>query len=166
MDKLQNTLHIDVSYVSNVQKGLMALSDIIEYQKEIKDTDGNIIQKRKTLSAEDLKHAIVAVLQNPSIDKDMEIVIKGKVLASKLKRLDVQGLKELLNDSAVKTYNPVEITIADRLHNSLSAKFNKTAEEIASLDKPDDYIMGIPKQNVGQQSVNGPFGINSYQKAT
>ena len=36
MDKLETYFKVDTSYVADVQKGLLALSDIIEYQKEIK----------------------------------------------------------------------------------------------------------------------------------
>ncbi|MBO7066908.1 MAG: M48 family metalloprotease [Alphaproteobacteria bacterium] len=150
LDRLQNDLKIDVSYVSNVEKGLMALSDIIEYQKEIKDPDGNIIQERKTLSADDLKHAIMAVLQNPSIDKYLNVVLRGHAVADKLMRLQLKELKELAESSKhAQEDNPVKISIVDATKTvSFIDRLNKSAEEIKALDNPDDYILGIPKKHI------------------
>jgi hypothetical protein len=153
LDRLQNNLNMDVSYVSNVQKGLMALSDIIEYQKEIKDTDGNVIQKRKALSANDLRCAIIAVLQNPSIDKYINAVIKGRAVASKIVRLQIKELKELAHSSEFGPDNPVKIKILTKSDNSSkSRQMTKADFEIATLEDPDDSILGIQKKYIDQQS--------------
>ena len=149
LDKLEKGLNVDVSYVSNVEKGLMALSDIIEYQKEIKDKDGNIIQERKVLSADDLKYAIMAVLQNPSVDKYLNVVIRGRAVADKLVRLQLKELKELAHSSEFGPDNPVKISIiSDGESSSDVRKLNKAQEEIKALDKPDEYILGIPKKHI------------------
>lgn len=149
LDRLQN-VNIDVSYVSNVQKGLMALSDIIEYQKEIKDADGNIIQERKALSADDLKNAIIAVLKNPSLDRYIELAIKGRVVINKLAHMDIKTLKEFINGSNLDEDNPVKIKIIDKSVSSQSKQILKNADEIAALNNQDNTIMGINKKYIKQ----------------
>lgn len=149
LDRLQN-VNIDVSYVSNVQKGLMALSDIIEYQKEIKDADGNIIQERKALSADDLKNAIIAVLKNPSLDKYIELSIKGRVVINRLAHMDIKTLKEFINGSNLDEDNPVKIKIIDKSVSSKSKQILKDADEIAALNNQDNTIMGINKKYIKQ----------------
>ena len=150
LDKLQNNLKIDVSYVSNVQKGLMALSDIIEYQKEIKDADGNIIQPRKSLSSDDLANAVRAVLNNPTVDKYLRVVISGRVVAQKLSKLEIQALKEL--SQATEGDNPIQIDIVGNNTTSLSQGHNKSQAEIDVLENPDDYILGIHKKYIKKET--------------
>ena len=148
LEKIQKNLKVDVSYVSNVQKGLMALSDIIEYQKELKDSDGNIIQERKVLSAEDLKNAVISVLHNPSVDKYFYVIIGGRYMANKLTHGEVEVLKELKQKDMWDDDNPVRIDITENDAKSVSRSYNKAQAEIDALYNPDDYIMGIPKANV------------------
>ena len=164
LDKLQNKLNIDVSYVSNVQKGLMALSDIMEYQKEIKDADGNIIQERKTLSADDLKYAIMSVLQNPSVDKYISAVIKGRAVASKLVRLQIKQLKELAHSAEFSDDNPVKIIISTKESSSKSHRIMKASEEITASDNPDDSVLGIPKKHIKPQEINSSIIFDEPQK--
>ena len=149
LDKLQNKAKINVSYVSNVQKGLMALSDIIEYQKELKGPDGNIIQNRKSLSGEDLKNAIVAVLQNPTVDKWLRVVIMGRYVSHKLTTGELKTLKSLATNSKQDEKNPIHINIVDDNVITLSgALLNKSIDEIKASENPDDYILGINKQHI------------------
>lgn len=163
LDKLQN-MSMDVSYVSNVQKGLMALSDIIEYQKELKSPDGRIIQERKTLSPDDLKHAILAVLQNPTVDKYIDMAIKGRVVINKASHFQIKELKELARGTALDTDNPVKIIITDKDATSRSRRIKKATEEIAKLEKDEDSILGISKKYIDQSGTKTPISPDNSQK--
>ncbi len=147
LDNLQK-LNVDVSFVSNVQKGLMALSDIIEYKKEIKDADGNIIQQRKMLSGDDLRNAIMAVLKNPTVDKYLNVVIQARAVFDKLKSSGIRATKDFIENAGLDDNNPVKITIVDNDKKSLSHVFNKARDEIDAMYNPDDYILGVNKKYI------------------
>ena len=60
--------------------------------------------------------------------------------------------------------NPVVIDIMDTDTDSMSHKFNKASEEIASLDNPDDTIMGIPKKYIDDKKSYPPLIFDRPQK--
>jgi hypothetical protein len=152
MDKLESFLRVDTSYAADVQKGLLALSDIMEYQKEIKDKDGNIIQERLILSAEDLTNAVEAVYDNASADKTIKMSLAGKVLLNKLRPLR-KGWSSSLNEGLKKNdKNPIKIEIAPYKIDSNSVLFNKPADEIAAIENAAtaEQILGINRKYIKQ----------------
>jgi hypothetical protein len=157
LDKLQNTLRVDVSYVSNVEKGLMALSDIIEYQKEIKDKDGNVIQERLALTGDDLKNAIMAVLQNPSVDKYLSVILRGRAVADKVLRLQLKELRDLAHTPENAPENPVRINIApNNEKRAIVHKLNKAASEIKAQESENDTVLGIPTKYIRFKNGENP----------
>ena len=157
LDKLQNTLGVDVSYVSNVEKGLMALSDIIEYQKEIKDKDGNVIQERLALTGDDLKNAIMAVLQNPSVDKYLSVILRGRAVADKVLRLQLKELRDLAHTPENAPENPVRINIApNNEKRAIVHKLNKAASEIKAQESENDTVLGIPTKYIRFKNGGNP----------
>ena len=158
MDRLENYLKVDTSYVADVQKGLMALSDIIEYQKEIKDKDGNIIQPRLALSADDLEAAMMAAFNNPTIDKTIKVSLAGKVLLNKLRPLR-RGWASSLNEGITKKENPIKIEFAPHFVNTHSVEFDKPADEIARLesDAASEKILGINRKYIKRKEEKSPL---------
>jgi hypothetical protein len=84
LDNAAEKLNIDTAYIDGVQRGLTALSDIMEYQKEIKDQDGNIIQESKRLTADDWQNIVAAIYQSGLIDKTVEKTVVAKAIVDKL----------------------------------------------------------------------------------
>lgn len=147
MDDLESVLKVDTNYVSEVQRGLMALSDIIEYQKEIKDIDGNVIQPSLSLTAEDLSNAIEAVYDNPTTNSVLKMSLAGKVLLNKLRPWRkgwASSLDEGLNKKNKK--NPIKIEKENIEYESESKLFDKPEQEINRLEQ--------------EKRANEQFGIN------
>jgi hypothetical protein len=153
MDKLESYLKVDTSYVADVQKGLMALSDIMEYQKEIKDRDGNVIQERTSLSAADLANAVEAVYDNPSADRTIKMSLAGKILLNKLRPLR-KGWRESLGEgvSNKDKKNPIQIEITTHDVQTNSHEFNKPESEIANIEAgiASEKILGVNKKYIKQ----------------
>ncbi len=151
LDNIEAKYKINTSYVADVQKGLMALSDIIEYQKEIKDKDGNIIQPRLTLSADDLANAVEAAYASPSTDTVIKMSLAGKILLNKLRprRTDAQA-------SNKKQRNPVRVNISQQDVKTNSVHMDKPASEIAEIeqDAAGEKILGINKKYIVRQPAD------------
>lgn len=84
LDKAAEKLHIDTAYIDGVQRGLTALSDIMEYQKEIRDEDGNVIQESKRLTAADWQNIVTAIYKSGLIDKTVEKTVVAKAIVDKM----------------------------------------------------------------------------------
>ena len=95
IDSIGKSFGLSTEYIDGVQRGLIALSDIIEYQKEIKDEDGNVIQECKTLSENDLENIIVAILDSGIIDKTVMHTVRAKAILNKLRILRPGWFKTL-----------------------------------------------------------------------
>lgn len=166
MDKLETYLKVDTSYVADVQKGLLALSDIIEYQKEIKDKDGNIIQEKLTLSEEDLTSAIEAVYENPSAEKTIKMSLAGKVMLNKLRPLRkgwISSLKEGINK---KSKNPIKIELKPFISETNSINFDKPKSEITDIENLEnsELILGLNKKYIKNTNMDIPGDILSKIK--
>jgi len=108
MDSVGKFLNLETSYIDGVQRGIIALSDIIEYQKEIKDENGKVIQESKSLTEQDLQDIIVAVMDSGTIDQDVMKTIRVKGILNKLRVLR-PGWFKTLGEGIVKT--PSKITV-------------------------------------------------------
>jgi frataxin-like iron-binding protein CyaY len=166
MDKLETYLKVDTNYVADVQKGLLALSDIIEYQKEIKDKDGNIIQERLSLSEEDLTNVIEAVYENPSAEKTIKTSLAGKVMLNKLRPLRKGWISSLMEGISKKSENPIKIELKLFMAKTNSIKFDKPESEILDMQKIKDseQILGMNKKYIKKTNAEIPMDILSKIK--
>lgn len=112
IDKVGPKLKIDTMYIDGVQRGLTALSDIIEYQKEVKDEDGKIVQKSKSLTATDLQNIITAILDSGIIDTTVMKSIKSNVIINKL-LVGRRGWLKSLAEGVKKTTSNIRVTYTD-----------------------------------------------------
>ena len=133
MDKYGAKLNINTLYIDEVQRGLTALSDIITYQKEIKDDKGKIIQEEKSLTPEEFGDIIGAVLTSKTMDDKLRKMITAKALLNKLRPFRKgwisslgEGLKPLV--SSIK----IEEKKVDNTKLSVKRK-DKPKEEIDEL---------------------------------
>ncbi|MBN1325162.1 MAG: hypothetical protein JW974_03000 [Alphaproteobacteria bacterium] len=159
MDKLETYLKVDTNYVADVQKGLLALSDIIEYQKEIKDKDGNIIQERLTLSEDDLTNAIEAVYENPSAEITIKMSLAGKVMLNKLRPLRKGWISSLKEGVKKNLKNPIKIELKPFISETNSVNFDKPESEISDIINNDnsEKILGINRKYIKNHSSDITF---------
>lgn len=132
LDDTAKKFNIDTAYIDGVQRGLTALSDIIEYQKEQKDEYGNIIQESKSLTSTDFEHIISAIYDSGVIDNTVEKTVITKAILSKL-MLWKSGLKlrgSISSDQDTNTpdialkYDDIDVAV------DTATKFTKAQEEI------------------------------------
>jgi hypothetical protein len=159
MDKLETYLKVDTNYVADVQKGLLALSDIIEYQKEIKDKDGNIIQESLSLSEEDLSNVLEAVFENPSAEKTIKMSLAGKVMLNKLRPLRKGWISSLQEGVKKNSKNPVKIELKPFISETNSVNFDKPESEISDIinNENSEKILGINRKYIKNHSSDIPF---------
>ncbi|MDR3208920.1 MAG: M48 family metalloprotease [Rickettsiales bacterium] len=135
----------DTSYAADVQKGLMALSDIIEYQKEVKDKEtGAVVRPRLSLSPDELEDAIKAVVENPSMDKTIRLSLSLRALPDRL----FSAAKTL---GHAKHKNPVSVkTTNARVSGSAASKLSRAADELERLraELKAEEILGIKRKYI------------------
>lgn len=156
LDTLENWFGVDTDYVSEVQKGLLALSDIIEYQKEIKDQYGNIIQESKSLSADDLASAIEAVYDSPTTNQTLKMSLAGKVLLNKLRPWR-KGWISSLGEGISKSGKHAKLKIekVESKDCTLSVLMNKPTAEIEKLNQEADETFGIKNKYIKKDNNEG-----------
>lgn len=163
LDSAGKTFGFDTMYIDGVQRGLIALSDIIEYQKEIKDSNGNIIQERCTLSESDLQNIIVAVLESGVIDKTVKHTITAKALLNKLRVLRPGWFKTLGEGiNTAPSEISIEYTGAEPKLSHITL-LNKARAEIEKLiaKKRAEQHLGIDKDLITKSDEDSeilPFG--------
>lgn len=84
IDNTAQRVNVDTRYIDGVQRGLTALSDIMEYQKEQKDESGNVIQESRSLTQDDWANIIGAIYQSGIIDKIVEKTVLTKGILDRL----------------------------------------------------------------------------------
>lgn len=144
IDKIGKKLKIDTLYIDEVQRGLITLSDIITYQKELKDENGNIIQEEKSLTSKEMGEIVNSILSSGLVDKTMIKTIKAKVILNKLRPLRKgwinslsEGLKKIAPTIKIEKKNPSEDD------NNLISRKNKPVDEIEKLANPDQNSLGV-----------------------
>lgn len=130
IDDIGKQFKIDTMYIDGVQRGLTALSDIIEYQKEIKDENGNVVQESKSLSEDDLQNIITAVLDSGMVDKTVMKSIVGKAIINKLYVLRPGWFKSLPEGIKQTTSNISIFYNGYKNNRKTINELNKSAEEI------------------------------------
>jgi hypothetical protein len=73
----------DASYISDIQRGCIALADICEYQKEEKDSNGKVIKESKTLSANDFVQIVSSIANSGMLDHTISDNILSNLLKDK-----------------------------------------------------------------------------------
>ncbi len=150
MDSVGKFLKIDTSYIDGVQRGIIALSDIMEYQKEIKDEKGNIIQERKTLNEQDLQDIIVAVMNAGVVDKDIMKTVRAKAILNKLRVLR-PGWFRTVGEGIKKMSSSISVEYSGRVPElSQIELLEKAISEIEELDaeKKSHQHLGIDEDLV------------------
>ncbi|MDR1026991.1 MAG: M48 family metalloprotease [Rickettsiales bacterium] len=132
---------IPAAYAAEVQKGLMALSDIIEYNK----------QPPMRLDGADLENALRAVLDAPGTDKILAGVLKARALPG-------AAITAVKNIGRPRAKNPVEIVApaaivtddAGELPEKKSARFDKSAAEVhrLKLEQASERILGFRTRQI------------------
>lgn len=84
VDNMAGTFNLDTAYIDGVQRGLTALSDIMEYQKEVKDDNGNVILSAKRLGAQDWQNIVMAIYKSGIVDKTVKKTVVAKAIVDKL----------------------------------------------------------------------------------
>ena len=163
LDSVGKTFGFDTVYIDGVQRGLIALSDIIEYQKEIKDADGNIIQERRTLSESDLQNIIIAVLDSGVIDKTVKKTITAKALLNKLRILR-PGWFKTLGEGINMTPSDISVEYTGETpevsHITLLNKARAEIEKLIAKKRATQHL-GIDKGLITKSDDNPdlvPFG--------
>lgn len=154
LDKL-NHIGISTGYIADVQKGLMALSDIMEYQKEQKDKDGNVIVERKTLDGEDLNKIADAIIKSGLIDDKIKKTVATKAVLNKLRPLR-KGWWASLSEGFKKTENNDIQIIAEPYNMKPNSKeLNKPQVEINAIKRAEaeGMTLGISNKYVKQSSA-------------
>ncbi len=132
IDRLCKMFGISTAYIDGVQRGLTALSDIIQYQKEIRDDNGNIVQEAKSLTATDLENIAMAILQSGIIDKTLLNTTKAHFILDMLAFWKPKG--ELPTTNLEDYDNPISITVGPEITNQIQTRIiNKAASEIEKI---------------------------------
>lgn len=130
IDKAGNALNFDTLYIDEVQRGLTALSDIMTYQKEVKDEKGNIIQEEKSLTSEELSNIATAILDSGIMDKKIKRTLAAKVVLNKLRPWR-KGWAQSLTEGIKKMTSSITI---------VSKENKEPIQEIKRKDKPQSEI--------------------------
>ena len=136
IDKVGNLFNINTLYIDEVQRGLTALSDIITYQKEIKDDKGNIVQQEKSLTAKDLGQIATAILESGLVDKHVLKTIKAKAILNKLQPFR-KGWITSLDEGLRKISSSIHIKKKTNNH---------ITKDVPRKDKPQHEIDSISNQ--------------------
>jgi hypothetical protein len=140
IDKFSEKFNKDTAYIDGVQRGLIALSDIMEYQKEIKDSNGKIIQDSRSLSTKDFIKIIAAIYKSGVVDKTIAAVPTILTIFS-----DPTQLFQLLEDGSsmsdpiVINYRPV------KSKRTKVSEFIKLAEQKISQKMNEGKVFGIKR---------------------
>ena len=134
IDKVGNLLNIDTLYIDEVQRGLTALSDIITYQKEIKDDKGNIVQQEKSLTAKEIGQIATAILESGLVDKHVLKTIKAKAILNKLQPFRKGWISSL--DEGLRK-------ISSSIHIKKKTTNSHFSKDVPRKDKPQHEIDDI-----------------------
>lgn len=148
IDKVGKRLNIDTLYIDEVQRGLTALSDIITYQKEQKDENGNIIQEEKSLSGKEIGEIANSILESGLVDKTVMKTIKVKAILNKLRPLR-RGWITSLSEGIKKIAPTIKIEKNENIQNNAHAVMRK--------DKPEEEILKCQEKEKSKRVL----GVNT-----
>lgn len=164
IDKAGKILNFDVQYIDAVQRGLTALSDVITYQKEIKDVDGNIVQSEQSLTGEDLSQIMNAILRSDLIDSDIKKALKTKAILNKLQPLR-KGWAKSFSEGIKQVASLIKIERDKMFPISFVNRIDKPKEEIEANDKEFDAehrCLGVPTDHIVLKNTDKSGAVANY----
>lgn len=101
---------IDAGYVSDVQRGSIAIADIVEYQKEERNNGGEVVRPSKSLSQDDFVKIFSAVVVSGMVDHKIMDNMVSKLVKDKelLFEIGKQTVKKKMAQLGRKTGNSEE----------------------------------------------------------
>lgn len=104
----------DASYISDIQRGCIALADICEYQKEEKDSNGKVIKESKSLTANDFVQIISSIANSGMLDHTISDNVLSGILKDKkfLAKLAINQIKKKVSNigTSKKEEETVKVT--------------------------------------------------------
>ena len=148
-DKLATRFGATPTYIDGVKRGLTALSDIIEYQKEIKDENGNIIQESKRLSRGDMQNILTAVIKSGVVSKTVLSTIGARAIIS-----GMLAERAKYAFSGAKSNNPIKVEYNKKKKDKKSKRIDKSKQELEKLieEKNKEKKFGIKKKYIKSMS--------------
>jgi ABC-type sugar transport system permease subunit len=113
IDKLGKIFNFDTLYIDDVQRGLTALSDIMTYQKEVKNEKGEVIVPEKSLTSEEIGQIATAIIDSGLMDKDIYNTIKAKAILNKF-GVFRKGWAKSLSEGISKIASSIKIEKRDK----------------------------------------------------
>ena len=139
------------TYIDGVKRGLTALSDIIEYQKEIKDENGNIIQESKRLTGEDMQNIISAVVRSGVVSKTVLSTIGARAV---IDNMLVDMAKYVFKTGGKR--NPITVHYKKRIGDKMAERLDMGQAELEGIIQQRDAgkRFGIDERYVSKSDGN------------
>ena len=152
IDKVGDKLNFNTLYIDEVQRGLTALSDIITYQKEVKDENGKVIQPEKSLTSKEMGDIVTAILDSGLVDKKVKMTIAAKAILNKI-RITRKGWISSLGEGLKKISSTIKIEKNDNeAHSFVARRVDKPKSEIEALALADskNRILGVSLKHINR----------------
>ena len=152
IDKAGDKLNFNTLYIDEVQRGLTALSDIITYQKEVKDENGKVIQPEKSLTSKEMGDIVTAILDSGLVDKKVKMTIAAKAILNKI-RITRKGWISSLGEGLKKISSTIKIEKNDNeAHSFVARRVDKPKSEIDALAQADskNRILGVSLKHINR----------------
>lgn len=146
-DKFAKKYGATPTYIDGVKRGLTALSDIMEYQKEIKDENGKVIQESKSLTRDDMENIISAVVRSGVVSKTVLSTIGARAIVG---GMVADMTKRVLNIRRKR--NPITVRYTRRSKDKISERINMGQAELQDVIAERNKIkqFGIDKRYVAK----------------
>ena len=138
---------INAAYVSDVQRGCIALSDMCEYQKEEKNSDGKIIKASKSFDGEDFSQIMGAVMKSGMVDHKIIDPLLNKMVKDK------QVVSEVIKMQAKKGFNKLKQILSGKNNDVPKSKLQIEMEAKGLLQARQESIR-IDSQTQTQSGQN------------
>ncbi len=128
---------INADYVSDIQRGCIALNDIMEYQKEEKDENGNVVKEAKRLSGDEFVSIFKGIIKSGKADHLMVDNLMSDIMNDKkfIANVMLSQLKEkMLSPKRQKVQDAPEVRIEGRA--ILKQKENAVKSVLGDEDNP------------------------------
>ena len=128
---------LNADYVSDIQRGCIALNDIMEYQKEEKDEKGNVVKEAKRLSGDEFVSIFKGIIKSGKADHLMVDNLMSDIMSDKkfIANVMLSQLKEkMLSPKRQKVQDAPEVRIEGRA--ILKQKENAVKSVLGDEDNP------------------------------
>ncbi|MBR3676506.1 MAG: M48 family metalloprotease [Alphaproteobacteria bacterium] len=155
IDKAGDKLNFNTLYIDEVQRGLTALSDIITYQKEVKDDKGKVIQPEKALTSKEMGEIVTAILDSGLVDKKVKMTITAKAILNKI-RITRKGWISSLGEGLKKVSSSIKIEKKEKQgHDFMARRVDKPQSEVEALAQADKKgrVLGVSMRHIKSYRV-------------